>query len=143
MAEETELRINGSLSIPRTELEFKATRSGGPGGQHVNTSATRIELVWDIAASPTLTAKQRDRLLAALASRLDGESRLRLVSQDERSQLRNRQAAMERLQALVAAALIIPKKRRATKPTKASKEKRLDEKRRRSEIKRGRGKAAD
>lgn len=143
MIDDGTIRINSRLSIPRGELELKATRSSGPGGQHVNTSSTRIELVWDVATSPSLTELQRNRLMTQLATRLDGDGRLRLVAQDERSQLRNRDAAISRLQELVSAALVIPKKRRPTKPTKASKEKRLEQKKQRGHLKRERRKTDD
>ena len=121
-----------------SELDYRATRSGGPGGQHVNTSSTRIELWWDIGASPALTDEQRTRLLARLATRLDGEGRLRIVASESRSQLRNREAATERLREVVAAALAVPKPRKRTKPSRAAKAARLEAKRRRSATKRER-----
>jgi ribosome-associated protein len=133
------LEITPSLLLPLSELEYRATRSGGPGGQHVNTSATRIEVWWDIGASPTLTAEQRERLLGRLATRLDGEGRLRIVASESRSQLRNREAATERLRELVTAALVVPKPRKRTKPSRAAKAARLEAKRRRSATKRERG----
>jgi ribosome-associated protein len=133
------LEITPSLLLPLSELEYRATRSGGPGGQHVNTSATRIEVWWDIGASPTLTAEQRERLLGRLAIRLDGEGRLRIVASESRSQLRNREAATERLRELVTAALVVPKPRKRTKPSRAAKAARLEAKRRRSATKRERG----
>jgi ribosome-associated protein len=132
------LEITPALLLPLAELEYRATRSGGPGGQHVNTSSTRIEVWWDVGASPTLTEEQRDRLLERLASRLDGEGRLRVVASDRRSQLQNREAATERLRDLVAAALAIPKPRKRTRPTRAAKAARLEAKRRRSALKRER-----
>ena len=132
------LVVSPALTIPLAELEVRATRAGGPGGQHVNTSSTRIELVWDVATSAVLSDEQRARLLARLASRLDRAGRLRVVAQAERSQLQNREAALERLAGLVAAALVVPKRRRPTKPTRASRERRLAEKRRRGERKRDR-----
>jgi ribosome-associated protein len=133
------LEITPSLLLPLSELEYRATRSGGPGGQHVNTSATRIEVWWDIGASPTLTAEQRERLLGRLATRLDGEGRLRIVASESRSQLRNREAATERLRELVTAALVVPKPRKRTKPRRAATAARLEAKRRRSATKRERG----
>jgi ribosome-associated protein len=133
------LEITPSLLLPLSELEYRATRSGGPGGQHVNTSSTRIEVWWDIGASPTLTAEQRERLLGRLATRLDGEGRLRIVASESRSQLRNREAATERLRELVTAALVVPKPRKRTKPSRAAKAARLEAKRRRSATKRERG----
>ena len=88
MADDDPIAVGNTLTIPRAELLLKATRSGGPGGQHVNTSSTRIELVWDVASSPSLDDAQRAHLMARLASRLDSQGKLRLVSQDERSLLR-------------------------------------------------------
>ncbi len=120
------------------ELEYRASRSGGPGGQHVNTSSTRVEVWWDVANSAAITEEQRARLLSALAPRLDGSGRLRLVSSGSRSQLRNREEATERLIALVARALLVPKARKRTKPTRAAKAARLEAKRRRSAVKRER-----
>jgi ribosome-associated protein len=137
------LRINGRVAIPRGELRFQASRSGGPGGQHVNTSSTRIELWWDIASSAALTEEQRARLLERLATRLDGEGRLRLVSSAHRSQLQNREAVTERLRSVVAEALKVAKVRKATRPTRASKERRLVEKKQRGETKRRRQKGLE
>jgi len=132
------LEITPALLLPLTELEFRATRSGGPGGQHVNTSATRIEVWWDVRSSPVLTEEQRAQLLARLSSRLDSEGRLRVVASESRSQLRNREAATERLRDLVASALAVRKPRRRTKPSRAAKAARLEAKRRRSALKRDR-----
>lgn len=137
------LVISPRLTLPREELLLRATRSGGPGGQHVNTSSTRIELVWDVAASPSLDEPLRATLLARLASRLDSRGRLRVVAQEERSQLRNREAALARFTALVAAALVERKRRKATKPTKASQERRVEEKKRRGAVKRERRRPTD
>lgn len=132
------LEITPALLLPLAELEYRATRSGGPGGQHVNTSSTRIEVWWDLRSSPTLTDEQRGRLLERLAGRLDSEGRLRLVASDSRSQLRNREAATERLRELVASALAVRKPRKRTKPSRAAKAARLEAKRRRSAVKRDR-----
>ena len=132
------LEITPTLLLPLDELEYRATRSGGPGGQHVNTSSTRIELWWDVGSSPTLSDDVRTRLLERLAGRLDGEGRLRVVASESRSQLRNREAATERLRDLVAAALEVRKPRKRTKPTRAAKAARLEAKRRRSALKRDR-----
>jgi ribosome-associated protein len=134
------LRINSRLAIPRAELLYQASRSGGPGGQHVNTSSTRIEVWWDVASSPSLSDAQRARLLERLASRLDGSGRLRLVSATHRSQLQNREEVTTRLQSVVAAALKVRKVRRPTRPTRASKERRLEAKKRRGATKRDRRK---
>jgi ribosome-associated protein len=132
------LEITSDLVLPLSELDFRATRSGGPGGQHVNTSSTRIEVWWDIGASPSLTDAQRTRLLERLATRLDGEGRLRIVASQSRSQLRNREAATERLRELVAAALAVAKPRKRTRPSRAAKAARVEAKRRRSATKRDR-----
>jgi ribosome-associated protein len=132
------LDVSPDLRVPLAELEFRASRSGGPGGQHVNTSSTRIEVTWDVAGSPALTEEQRQRLLARLASRLDGTGRLRLVSSSTRSQLRNREDVTERLREVVAQALVVPKTRKRTRPPRAAKAARLESKRRRSATKRDR-----
>ncbi len=138
MAPDERLSIAPGLDLPRSELEFRASRSSGPGGQHVNTSSTRVEVWWDIARSPTLSEEQRVRLTARLGTRLDGSGRLRLVSSTSRSQLRNREEVTERLVRVVAEALRVPKQRKRTKPTRAAREKRLDAKRRRGATKRQR-----
>lgn len=138
MPDAAALEVSPELRIPLAELEFRASRSGGPGGQHVNTSSTRVELSWDVAGSPSLTPAQRDRLLRRLASRLDGTGKLRLVSSASRSQLRNREDATERLRTIVAEGLLVPKARKRTKPSRAAKAARLEGKRRRSATKRDR-----
>jgi ribosome-associated protein len=136
MADDNVLEITPGLRLPLSELEYRASRSGGPGGQHVNTSSTRVEVSWDVSGSPSLTPEQRAQLLERLAPRLDSAGRLRLVSSGTRSQLRNKQDVTERLQATVAGALQVRKKRRATKPSRASKAARLEDKRRRAATKR-------
>jgi ribosome-associated protein len=138
MADHNVLLITPELRVPLDELDYRATRSGGPGGQHVNTSSTRVEVTWDVAGSPSLTPDQRAQLLLRLANKLDSTGRLRLVASGTRSQLRNKQEVTERLQSLVAAALAPRKKRRATKPSRAAKAARLQAKRRRSATKRER-----
>ncbi|MFL5402705.1 MAG: alternative ribosome rescue aminoacyl-tRNA hydrolase ArfB [Gemmatimonadales bacterium] len=135
MVDDNSLQVSPDLRLPLAELDYRASRSGGPGGQHVNTSSTRIEVWWDIAGSPTLTPEQRAQLLERLRPRLDSSGRLRLVSSGTRSQLRNREDVTERLQSVVAAALAPRKKRKATKPSRAAKAARLEAKRRRSTIK--------
>jgi ribosome-associated protein len=135
MADDNVLQITPELRLPLSELDYQASRSGGPGGQHVNTSSTRIEVWWDVAGSPTLTPEQRAHLLQRLKTRLDSSGRLRLVSSGSRSQLRNREDATARLQAVVAAALAVPKKRKPTKPSRAAKAARLEAKRRRAATK--------
>ncbi len=138
MADGDPLQVSPALAIPREELLFRASRSGGPGGQHVNTSSTRIEVVWNVLESPTLNDYQREALLRRLATRLDSTGQIRVVSQAGRSQLQNRETALERLAELVAAALLEPKKRKATKPTKASKARRVDDKKKRGALKKER-----
>ena len=138
MSDAAFLEVSPALRVPLGELEFRASRSGGPGGQHVNTSSTRIELWWDVAGSAALSEEQRQRLLVRLASRLDGAGRLRLVSSGSRSQLRNREEVTERLREVVAQALIVPKVRKRTRPPRAAKAARLESKRRRSATKRDR-----
>jgi len=130
------LPITDHLAIRLSELGFRFSRSGGPGGQHVNRTATRVELLFDVAHSPSLTEEQRQRLLKRLAGRIDSEGILRVAAQSERSQLRNRQEAIERLQTLLRQALHIPKRRRRSKVPRWARERRLAEKRRRSETKR-------
>ena len=111
-------RLARRCALPLAELEFRASRSGGPGGQHVNTSSTRVEVTGGTSrGSPALSEEQRQRLLARLASRLDGTGRLRLVSSGSRSQLRNREDVTERLREVVAQALVVPKTRKRTAPT--------------------------
>lgn len=132
------LNVTPDLAIPRSELQYRATRSGGPGGQHVNTSSTRIELLWDLNASRAVTDEQRERLRHKLAPRLDSDGMVRVVASDRRSQNQNRQAADERLAALIKHALHVPKKRKPTKPTKAAKERRILSKKKLSEKKRNR-----
>jgi ribosome-associated protein len=138
MAEHDAIEINAAVTIPREELVLRASRSGGPGGQHVNTSSSRIELVWDITGSASIDDGQRHRLLTRLASRLDSYGRLRLVAQEERSQLRNRVAVVERFREIVAAALVVPRTRKRTRIPKQSKRARLDTKRKRGALKRER-----
>ena len=137
------LRAGPDVVIPRAELSYRASRACGPGGQHVNTSSTRIELLWRIANTVALDDAQRERVVAKLTSRIDAEGNVRVVASEHRSQRQNREAAEARLADLVAAALIVPKKRRATKPSRAAKQARLDDKRKRSERKRDRRRGAD
>ncbi|MFL5481425.1 MAG: alternative ribosome rescue aminoacyl-tRNA hydrolase ArfB [Gemmatimonadaceae bacterium] len=132
------LYVDETLSIPRHELDIRVSRSSGAGGQHVNKTSSRVEIFWNIASSPTLTDDQRARLQGKLASRLTTDGSIRVVASDMRSQTRNREIAEERLADLIARSLVVPRKRRATKPTKASKEARLDTKRRHSNKKRER-----
>ena len=132
------VRITDTVSIPISELQFRFARSSGPGGQHVNRSATRVELLFDVAHSPSLNETQRRRVLRKLKSRIDKEGTLHLVSQETRSQLRNQEEVVERFQVLMREALRVPKRRLPTRPTRAARERRLATKRRRSRIKRDR-----
>jgi ribosome-associated protein len=126
------VRITSSLAIPVSELQIRFSPSGGPGGQHANKVSTRVELRFDVAGSPSLGPRQRARLLERLGPEI------RLVADDERSQLRNRQAAVERFRERIADALHIEKTRRPTRPSRGAKERRLAAKRRLSERKRNR-----
>ncbi len=137
--EERGIRVSARLLIPWSELTFRASRAGGPGGQHVNTSSTRIEVAWNVAESTALDESQRARLRQRLDTRLSASGILRLVASNRRSQLQNREEVIARLQQVVAAALVIPRRRIATKPTRGSKESRLDAKKARGSIKRLRG----
>ena len=138
MSKEGVLEVSEGLAIPRWELEFRATRAGGAGGQHVNTSSTRIELLWNVARSTVLDEERRARVAARLATRIDGEGWLRVVSSARRSQQQNREAAEARLAELVRGALVVQRRRRPTKPTRASQEERIRDKKKRSETKRNR-----
>lgn len=134
------LVVNEGLSIPRSELDVRVSRASGAGGQHVNKTSSRVEIFWNVKSSGALSNEQRERLFRRLASRLTSEGSLRIVASDMRSQLRNRGIAEERLVEMVRSALVVPKKRRATRPTRASKEARLDEKKRHSSKKKERRK---
>jgi ribosome-associated protein len=126
------LRIDDRLSLPLGEIELRTSRSSGPGGQHANVTASRVEAVFDVAASATLEEGQRARLLARLGPVVTA------VAQDARGQSRNRELALERLAAKLAAGLRVRRKRRPTKPSRASRQRRLERKRRTGEKKRGR-----
>jgi ribosome-associated protein len=124
------LPIRSGVVVPRHELTFRATRSGGPGGQHVNKTSSRVELTWSVATSTALSPELRARALQRLATRLDGEGILRLVSDRTRSQLQNKEDATERFVEILRQALTIPKLRKATKVSKGVKARRLDAKKR-------------
>lgn len=126
------LRITRSLSIPPDELEWRFTASGGPGGQHANTSNTKVEVRFDIAQSPSLSEAQRERLLAKLGDEVI------VTASDRRSQLQNRELALERLRTKLGEALKVEKPRVATRPSRAAKTRRLEAKKRRGEIKQSR-----
>jgi ribosome-associated protein len=140
MMDEGILHLNDQVSIPEAELSFRFSRSSGPGGQHAQKSSTRVELLFDVANSPSLTGTQRARVLERLAGYVDSAGVLHLASQSERSQLRNREEVVARFQTLMRQALKRRKRRKPTKPTAKSKERRLQEKRHHSEIKKSRGK---
>src|SRR4051794_27728213 len=123
------MRVARNVDIPLEEVELRASRSSGPGGQHANVTASRIEAVFDVAASRALTDEQKRRVMSRCGPRVTA------VAQDARSQSRNRELALERLRERLATALHVPRARRPTKPTKASRERRLDAKRRASERK--------
>jgi len=127
-----ELRVNERLAIPLSEIELRTSRSSGPGGQHANVTASRVEAVFDVAASAALDDAQRARLVESLGPVVTA------VAQDARGQARNRELALARLAEKLAAALRVRRRRRATRPTRASRERRLDQKRRAGERKRGR-----
>ncbi|UCC72921.1 MAG: aminoacyl-tRNA hydrolase [Gemmatimonadota bacterium] len=122
-------------AVPEYEIYFRATRSGGPGGQHVNRRATRVEACWNVRLSAALTDEEKERILARLASRIDKDGVLRVVADDERSQHRNKELAKQRLRDLVARALRVPKRRKKTRPPKSAVEERLETKSRRGQAK--------
>jgi ribosome-associated protein len=126
------LRINRDLAIPLAEIALRASRSSGPGGQHANVTSSRIEASFDVLASGSLSERQRERVLARVGPRLVA------IAQDERSQARNRELALRRLAERLARALAVPRQRRPTRPTAASRARRLDAKRRAGERKLGR-----
>jgi len=138
MSDDALLAVNDRLSIPRAELTYRATRSGGPGGQHVNTSSTRVELAWDVEASPSVSDEERARIREKLSNRISGEGVLLLAASEHRSQNRNKEAVTERFVELVRQALVVQPKRKKTRPSKAAREARLHAKKHRSEVKRRR-----
>jgi len=128
--ERESIQVTRSVSLPRNEIELRFSRSSGPGGQHAQKSDTRVEASFDVEASSALSHAQKRRVIAKAGPVL------RAVAQDERSQWRNRELATERLVESLREALRVPRRRRPTKPTKASRERRLEAKRRRSDTKR-------
>jgi ribosome-associated protein len=134
--------VNEALSIPRSELRYQASRSGGPGGQHVNTSSTRVELEFDVDRSPSLDDMQRAAIRERLANRMSADGVLRLGSRTSRSQYRNREDVTTRVQKLLADALRERKPRKKTKVPRAVKEARLQAKKRRAKTKKQRGPVA-
>ncbi len=135
--------INDLVTIPASELQYTASRSSGPGGQHVNKTDSRIQIRWNVPATTAMPDFLKQRVMKVLASRLTEDGDLLLAGDSNRSQRRNKDDVTQRLAALVRDALIPPKPRRRTKPTKASRQKRLDEKRRRSDVKKQRRKKYD
>jgi ribosome-associated protein len=132
MPGEATLHVRRGLDVPLSEIEWRATTPGGPGGQHANRTLSRVEVQFDVAASPTLGPRQRARLLQRLGPVV------RASASDSRSQARNRERALERLAAKLADALKVEPARRPTKPTKRSQERRVESKRRHGEVKRRR-----
>jgi ribosome-associated protein len=124
--------VTRGVSIPLSEVELRVSRSSGPGGQHANVTASRVEAVFDVAESRSLSEEQRRRVMARCGPRITA------VAQDTRSQARNRELALERLRSRLAAALAVQRKRRPTAPSRAARTQRLESKRRRSETKRAR-----
>lgn len=131
-----DVQLPFGVRVPDAELEVRTARSGGPGGQGVNTTASKVELRWDVRSSEALTAQQRARLIDRLGSRLTSDGVLILQGSEHRSQHRNREAVLARFRAIVGEALTPPKRRRPTRPTRGAKERRLRSKRVRSEVKR-------
>lgn len=133
------LQITRHVAVPEHELELRFSRSGGPGGQNVNTRDTKVEVIFDVTTSPSLGPRQRNRVLRKLQPRLDAEGKLHVTASDARTQARNRELAMERLQSTLAEALAPdPPRRKPTKPSKAANERRLAAKKARGQLKRQR-----
>lgn len=133
------IQISNRFSIPRSEVEFRASRSGGPGGQHANRTASRIQLRWNVRAAPSLSEGRRELLLSRLSNRIDQDGVLQLTVDSHRSQHRNREEAVERLADLVREALRPRKKRKKTRRTRSSNERRLKQKKQRGRLKKLRG----
>ena len=131
------------FTIPQDELRFRAVSSGGPGGQHVNRTATKVAVLWDVANSTSLSDAQRRRLMNRLANRIDTTGVLRVAAAERRSQLQNREMAIRRINQIVRDALRVPKPRKKTRPTKRAVEGRLAEKKKRAEKKESRRKVDD
>jgi ribosome-associated protein len=129
------VQVTPELAIPVEELRFRVSRSGGPGGQGVNTTDSRVELLFDLAGSPSLSDEQKQRAIRRLGRRVDPSGTLRVVAQTYRSQLANRRVAVERFAALLAGALAVQRSRRPTRPSAGAAARRLDTKRRRAATK--------
>lgn len=134
------LKINEWVTIPADEVQFVASRGGGPGGQHVNKVSSRVTLRFDVAGSPSLTDGDRHRLLSVLATRISNDGVLQISSHAARSQVANKADVVARFCQLLADALRPPKKRKATRPSGAQRRRRLEGKRHRAKLKRARGK---
>lgn len=134
------MKVTRSVTIPDSEIELSFTRSGGPGGQHANKTSTRAELVWNVSDSQALGPRQRARLQQSLRNRIDSNGNLRITSDTHRSQLRNKEEVLRRLEELVREGLKVPRTRIASKPSRAAKTKRVERKRRHGEIKKARQK---
>ncbi len=139
MNSDTHININPQVAIPRSELEYRATRSGGPGGQHVNTSSTRVELLWNVDQSPSINDEQRARLRVKLRKRIGADGFFRLTSAGSRSQHQNKEDVTRRFANMLEQALHMPKPRKQTKVPRAMKEARLQAKKNRSRVKQQRG----
>ena len=133
-----DLKISSKLIIPAHELEVQASRSGGPGGQHVNKTSNRVTLRWNLSESPILSDEQRARLLDRLRSRITRTGDLIVHVDGHRSQRRNLEEARERLVDILAQALEVARSRHSTGPSRGARQRRMDEKRRRSDLKRNR-----
>ncbi len=138
-----ELRINDGLSIPRGELIVRASRAGGPGGQHVNTSSTRVAVTWNVKTSAALSPEQRAAIFSALSAKITEAGTIRVVARDTRSQKQNRMLAEERLAETIRKALVIRRPRKKTRPTRSAVERRLDSKKVQSRKKRDRREHGD
>ncbi len=138
-----DLNINGRVKIPAEEIEITASRASGPGGQHVNKADTRIQVRWNVRTSTALTEVQRRRLLSALGPRITTDGDLILSCDTHRSQRRNREEALARLAGLVRAGLVPPRVRKKTRPSAAARRRRLESKRKRSQVKKDRRKIRD
>jgi len=134
------MHLGQGVTLPLSELRLQFVRSSGPGGQHVNKTATQVEVIFDVAGSPSFTDAQKRRVRAALRSYMNSQGELRLTCQSTRSQHRNREEALARLKALLTQALRVPRRRKSTRPTRSSVERRIQRKKRRAELKRQRGK---
>ena len=142
MPSDTDIQITETVAVPPTELHFQFSRSSGPGGQHVNRTASQVELTFDVLGSPSLNEAQRARVLSKLKSHIDTRGVLHLTSQTTRSQHRNRAEVVERFTLLLQRALHVPKRRIPTRPSAAAEARRLAEKQRTSVVKQQRRRPA-